>query len=92
MTVGLGEYRLKPEFCHLKRDVQAMEMVQALNVDELLQQMREAATMHHSKRRVHKFHYVSYFIIILILCTYRTNPDTYSYRLSWYIRQHHSSP
>ena len=49
MTVGLGEYRLKLEFCHLKRDVQAMEMVQALNVDELLQQMREAATMHHSR-------------------------------------------
>ena len=50
MTVGLGEYRLKPEFCHLKRDVQAMEMVQALNVDELLQQMQEAATMHHAVR------------------------------------------
>jgi hypothetical protein len=45
---GIGEYHLKPEYLNLKKDIQDLELVQALSIDELLQQMRQTATAYHN--------------------------------------------
>ena len=51
---GIGEYHLKPEYLHLRKDIQDLELVQALSIDELLQLMRQTETVYHSKPTIYE--------------------------------------